>query len=81
MTFNKVVFDIETTLTADKVWCIVCKHDDMHHVSILVLPFIKFDPVQTETRAVYLFKFDKCIAGLLQLKCIHQKSFMSSLKT
>ena len=28
MTFNKVVFDIETTLTADKVWCIVCKHDD-----------------------------------------------------
>ena len=28
MTFNKVVFDIETTLTADKVWCIVCKHGD-----------------------------------------------------
>ena len=28
MTFNKVVFDIETTLTADKVWCIVCKHED-----------------------------------------------------
>ena len=28
MTFNKVVFDIETTLTADKIWCIVCKHED-----------------------------------------------------
>ena len=28
MTFNKVVFDIETTLTADKIWCIVCKHDN-----------------------------------------------------
>jgi DNA polymerase-1 len=28
VTFNKVVFDIETTLTADKVWCIVCKHGD-----------------------------------------------------
>jgi len=28
MTFNKVVFDIETTLTADKIWCIVCKHGD-----------------------------------------------------
>ena len=28
MTFNKVVFDIETTMTADKVWCIVCKHED-----------------------------------------------------
>ena len=26
MTFNKVVFDIETTMTADKIWCIVCKH-------------------------------------------------------
>ena len=28
MTFDKVVFDIETTLTADKIWCIVCKHND-----------------------------------------------------
>jgi DNA polymerase I-like protein with 3'-5' exonuclease and polymerase domains len=28
VTFNKVVFDIETTMTADKVWCIVCKHED-----------------------------------------------------
>jgi DNA polymerase I-like protein with 3'-5' exonuclease and polymerase domains len=28
VTFNKVVFDIETTLTADKIWCIVCKHDN-----------------------------------------------------
>ena len=28
MTFNKVILDIETTLTADKIWCIVCKHDD-----------------------------------------------------
>ena len=28
MTFNKVVFDIETTLTADKIWCIVCKDGD-----------------------------------------------------
>ena len=26
-TFNKVVFDIETTINADKIWCIVCKHD------------------------------------------------------
>ena len=28
MTFDKVIFDIETTLTADKIWCIVCKHGD-----------------------------------------------------
>jgi len=28
VTFNKVILDIETTLTADKIWCIVCKHDD-----------------------------------------------------
>ena len=28
MTFDKVIFDIETTLTADKIWCIVCKHND-----------------------------------------------------
>jgi DNA polymerase I-like protein with 3'-5' exonuclease and polymerase domains len=28
VTFDKVVFDIETTLTADKIWCIVCKHND-----------------------------------------------------
>ncbi len=28
MTFDKVVFDIETTLTTDKIWCIVCKHND-----------------------------------------------------
>ena len=28
MTFDKVIFDIETTLTADKIWCIVCKHNN-----------------------------------------------------
>ena len=26
--FDKVIFDIETTLTADKIWCIVCKHNN-----------------------------------------------------
>jgi len=31
MTFNKVVFDIETTMTADKIWCIVCKHDNTYY--------------------------------------------------
>ena len=31
MTFNKVVFDIETTMTADKIWCIVCKHNDTYY--------------------------------------------------
>ena len=31
MTFDKVVFDIETTLTADKIWCIVCKHNDIFY--------------------------------------------------
>jgi DNA polymerase I len=31
MTFNKVVFDIETTLGADKIWCIVCKHNDTYY--------------------------------------------------
>jgi DNA polymerase I-like protein with 3'-5' exonuclease and polymerase domains len=31
MTFNKVVFDIETTMTADKIWCIVCKHGDTYY--------------------------------------------------
>ena len=31
MTFNKVVFDIETTMTADKIWCIVCKHEDTYY--------------------------------------------------
>ena len=28
MIFDKVIFDIETTLTADKIWCIVCKHNN-----------------------------------------------------
>ena len=31
MTFNKVVFDIETTMSADKIWCIVCKHNDTYY--------------------------------------------------
>ena len=31
MTFDKVVFDIETTLTTDKIWCIVCKHNDTYY--------------------------------------------------
>jgi DNA polymerase-1 len=31
MTFNKIVFDIETTMTADKIWCIVCKHGDTYY--------------------------------------------------
>jgi DNA polymerase-1 len=30
-TFNKVVFDIETTMSADKIWCIVCKHNDTYY--------------------------------------------------
>lgn len=29
--FNKVVFDIETTINADKIWCIVCKHDKTYY--------------------------------------------------
>lgn len=31
MTFNQIVFDIETTMTADKIWCIVCKHNDTYY--------------------------------------------------
>ena len=31
MTFDKVIFDIETTLTADKIWCIVCKHKGTYY--------------------------------------------------
>jgi DNA polymerase I len=31
MKFKQVVFDIETTMTADKVWCIVCKHGDTYY--------------------------------------------------
>jgi DNA polymerase I len=31
MTFKQVVFDIETTMGADKVWCIVCKHGDTYY--------------------------------------------------
>jgi len=31
MTFKQVVFDIETTMTADKIWCIVCKHGDTYY--------------------------------------------------
>ena len=31
MKFKQVVFDIETTMTADKVWCIVCKHGDNYY--------------------------------------------------
>lgn len=30
-TFNKVVFDIETTMSADKIWCIICKHNDTYY--------------------------------------------------
>jgi DNA polymerase-1 len=31
MKFKQVVFDIETTMTTDKVWCIVCKHGDDYY--------------------------------------------------
>ena len=31
MKFDKVVFDIETTLNADKIWCIICKHDKTYY--------------------------------------------------
>ena len=31
MSFYKVIFDIETTLTADKIWCIVCKHKGTYY--------------------------------------------------
>lgn len=31
MTFNKVVFDIETTMSADKIWCIICKHENTYY--------------------------------------------------
>ena len=28
---DKVIFDIETTMTTDKIWCIVCKHKDTYY--------------------------------------------------
>ena len=31
MTFDKVIFDIETTITADKIWCIICKHNNTYY--------------------------------------------------
>ena len=31
MKFDKVVFDIETTINADKIWCIICKHDKTYY--------------------------------------------------
>ena len=31
MTFDKVIFDIETTLNVDKIWCIVCKHNNTYY--------------------------------------------------
>ena len=31
MKFDKVVFDIETTLNADKIWCIICKHNNTYY--------------------------------------------------
>jgi len=31
MKFDKVVFDIETTLNADKIWCIICKHNKTYY--------------------------------------------------
>ena len=31
MTFDKVIFDIETTLNVDKIWCIVCKHKNTYY--------------------------------------------------
>jgi len=31
MQFDKVVFDIETTINADKIWCIICKHDKTYY--------------------------------------------------
>jgi DNA polymerase-1 len=31
VSFDKVIFDIETTLTADKIWCIVCKHKGTYY--------------------------------------------------
>jgi len=29
--FDKVIFDIETTMTADKIWCIICKHNNTYY--------------------------------------------------
>jgi len=29
--FDKVIFDIETTITADKIWCIICKHNNTYY--------------------------------------------------
>ncbi len=31
MKFDKVVFDIETTINADKIWCIICKYDKTYY--------------------------------------------------
>jgi len=31
VTFDKVIFDIETTLNVDKIWCIVCKHKNTYY--------------------------------------------------
>jgi len=31
VTFDKVIFDIETTLNVDKIWCIVCKHNNTYY--------------------------------------------------
>ena len=31
MIFDKVIFDIETTITADKIWCIICKHNNTYY--------------------------------------------------
>ena len=40
MTFNKVIFDIETTMTADKIWCIVCKHTMTLTISLEKITYI-----------------------------------------
>jgi len=50
MTFNKVVFDIETTMTADKIWCIVCKHDKTYYQFVEGKNLNRFEEFAKQTK-------------------------------
>ena len=52
MTFNKVVFDIETTMTADKIWCIICKHENTYYQFVEGKNLNRFEEFAKQTKEI-----------------------------
>ena len=53
MKFDKVVFDIETTLNADKIWCIICKHNNTYYQFTDGKNLHRFEEFAKQTKGIY----------------------------